>query len=144
MSDSHDRFGHILDWETQKKTMFFLCHANILSAYTCWMHGAGWLRLFYTPLLKKHLVELTGDTDKMANLHETPPAYLSMHSSTWINHHSGTSEKLNFISFLVLCHYGSFVNLDRLTYIIIFSFKVDSQHQRDNIGFEVPRDWITV
>lgn len=53
-------------------------------------------------------------------------------------------QKLDFITPLVLYHHESFVNLNPLTYIIIFSFKVDFQHQRDNIVFEVPWDWITV
>lgn len=65
-----------------------------------------------------------------------------LHVASWIKLHIQTLEKLDSISFLVLFHHESFVNLNALTYIIIFSFKVDFQHQRDNIAFEVAWDWI--
>lgn len=50
---------------------------------------------------------------------------------------------MGFLS-LVLLDQQSFVNVNPLPYIIIFSFKLDFQHQRDNVDFEVSWDWITV
>lgn len=135
--------GVLVDYKKQNLVKFYFIFFKSCEHTVC----ARWLRLvemILKPCCWKIWLSLTKMLTQQQNSHETPLAYLSMHSSTWINHHSGTSEKLNFISFLVLCHYESFVNLNPPTYIIIFSFKVDSRHQRDNIGFEVPWDWITV
>lgn len=89
--------------------------------------GWDWMSTFHAVEWK----DLDKDADTAANSHDAQLSRLSTYYSTWINQHLGTSEKLDFISFLVLYHHESFVNLNPLTYIIIFSFKVDFQHQRD-------------
>lgn len=59
MSDSHDKFGHIFDWQNTKKNNVFLMsckHTECLYMLTAWC----WLvQVILHSIAKKHLVELT-------------------------------------------------------------------------------------